>query len=251
MINERLPGLFITGTDTDVGKTWVTAAIARCLLESGYKVGVIKPLATGIKERFAEESDAVMLLRNAGWPVNETTLNLANPVWFEAAAAPTVAARAEGRRLEWSEVHQQTRASIEGWRQQGAQLILVEGVGGLECPLAEPQKTVRDLVLDIDYPAVVIARRGLGTLNHTISTIKLLKQGPTRIVGVILNQVPGDQADGIPESTAALELSIQIASVSVLHDGKAAENPAMLASQIRHLDWHARCLKPRWNDVFK
>ena len=61
MINERLPGLFITGTDTDVGKTWITAAIARCLHESGYKVGVIKPLATGIKERFAEESDCSWL----------------------------------------------------------------------------------------------------------------------------------------------------------------------------------------------
>lgn len=241
-----LPGLFVTGTDTNVGKSWFTAAIADCLRQIGHRPGVIKPVATGLTDIFEEETDAVTLLRHGGWAVDEKMLRLACPLTFEAAAAPTVAARAEGRRLEWPEVLAGVKASLAGWAEAGADLILVEGVGGLECPLAEGGKTVADLLELLDFPALVVARRGLGTLSHTISAVKRLQRVTARVAGVVLNQVPADSPDGIPESTAAIELSGRIAPVGVLHDGKAAKNPAELAGQIEHLGWQTRLGLPRW-----
>lgn len=244
-----LPGLFITGTDTNVGKSWVTAAIADCLRRSGHTVGVIKPVATGLTDIFAEDTDAVTLLRHAGWKVNEQNLKLACPLRFEAAAAPTVSARAEGRRLDWQEVVDGVNASLEGWAKFDADLVLVEGVGGLECPISEGGRTVADLIELLDFPALLVARRGLGTLSHTISAVKRLRRGTARIAGIILNQTPADTPDGIPESTAALELSGRVGHVAILHDGLAAKEPGELARQMEHLGWHARLGVPRWEMI--
>lgn len=246
MTKMQLPGLFITGTDTNVGKSWVSAAIAKCLRDDGFTPGVIKPVATGLTDRFAEDSDAVLLLKNAGWPINATMLNLANPIIYATPAAPTVAAQVEGQRLEWDVLLQHVRESIAGWRNHGADCILIEGVGGLECPIAESRKSVKDLIVELDYPALIVARFGLGTLNHTIGTVGILRNGPARITGVLLNEVPGDDPAGIPERTAADELSGRIAPVAVLHECRSAQSPAGLAAQVRHMQWHSRCGEPRW-----
>lgn len=241
-----LPGLFITGTDTGVGKTFVTAAIAGILAEEGLKVGVIKPVATGLSDRFSPEADAVLLLQSAGWPLMNEYLNLANPLVFQAAAAPTVAARAEARRLDWAELTGCVQQSIWGWTDLGVDCILVEGVGGLNCPLAEGNKTVLSLVETLDWPTLVVARKGLGTLNHSINTINLLKSGPTRLAGVILNHVPGDDPAGIPELTAAEELSGHVAPVPILHVVRNETTLAELRNQLKCLDWPGRLGRPRW-----
>jgi len=243
----QLPGLFVTGTDTGVGKTWVCAAIARNLAETGLKVGVIKPVATGLTDLFSDNSDAFCLLQMAGWPIRPEFMKLACPISFEAAAAPVVSARAAGRRLEWSEICDGVIQSIRGWIALDVDCILVEGVGGLHCPMAEGGKTVLDLIEMLDWPAVVVARRGLGTLSKTIGTVNALKQGPSRIAGVILNHIPGDEALGIPESTAALELSTHICPVGLLHDGQGlAKSPEELASHMKWLAWNQRLGRPRW-----
>ena len=245
----QLPGLFVTGTNTDVGKTWVTAAIAQCLSNEGLKVGVIKPAATGLTDLFSPNSDPMILLKMAGWPITKEMLQLACPITFEAAAAPTVAARAEGRRLEWAELYQAVQTSIQGWIDLNVDCILMEGVGGLHCPMAEGGKTVLSLIESLDWPVVVVGRRGLGTLSHTMGTVNALRQGPTRVAGVILNHVPGDNADGIPESTAALELSSHIAPVALLHDGQGlSDSPEELAIDLKQIGWASRIARPRWVD---
>lgn len=241
-----IPGLFITGTDTGVGKTWVTSAIAACLAAEGAKVGVIKPVATGLTDRFAPDTDAVQLIQSAGWPLSAEIMQLANPIAFEAAAAPTVAARAEGRRLEWAELCRAVSESIAGWVSLGVDCILMEGVGGLNCPLAEGSKTVLHLIEELDWPTLVVARRGLGTLNQTIGTVNALKQGPARVAGVILNHVPGDNPAGIPECTAALELSQPLAPVGVLHELTGLMEFGQMAARLKHLQWRARLGVPRW-----
>lgn len=242
---KSLPGLFITGTDTGVGKTYVTAAIAGILADQGLKVGVIKPVATGLSDRFSPEADAVLLLQSAGWPLTQEFMNLANPLTFQAAAAPTVAARAEGRRLEWAEFISSVQNSIQEWGYLGVDCILVEGVGGVNCPLAEGNKTVLNLVEALDWPTLVVARKGLGTLNHTISTINQLKLGPTRLAGLILNHVPGDDPAGVPETTAAIELSSYVAPVPILHVGRNETSLSELRQELKYLDWPARLGRPR------
>ena len=245
--HSTLPGLFITGTDTGVGKTWLTCAIAACLAAEGLKVGVIKPVATGLTDQFAPDTDAVQLIQSAGWPLTREIMDLANPIAFEAAAAPTVAARAAGRRLEWAEIQQAVSHSINSWKKMGADAILVEGVGGLNCPLAEGSKTVLHLIEMLDWPVLVVARRGLGTLNQTIGTVNALKNGTARMAGVILNHVPGDNADGIPECTAALELSPAVAPVAILHEGHGILEIETLAAKVKPLRWQSRLARPRLN----
>ena len=249
MIDDDMPrllGLFVTGTDTDVGKTWITSAVAACLFREGYRPGVIKPVATGIADPMAASTDAAVLLRFAGWPVTPETIALANPVQYRSPAAPTVAARAEGRVSRWEEVLAAVRTSISGWSARGAEVLLVEGAGGVCCPLAEGGKTMLDLIRDLDFPVLVVARKGLGTLGHSIAAAKVLKQAPTRIAGVILNCVPGDDASGLPERTAAAELAGHIAPVPVLHDGAPACDPAEIALAIERLGWYGRTARPRW-----
>lgn len=232
-----IPGLFVTGTDTGVGKTWFTAAIAESLRSSGKRPGVIKPVATGSADPAAPDTDAVIALRAAGWPVDAEFVDLANPVRFLEPAAPTVAARAEGKTCEWPELLKSIGRSIIGWCEKGADVLLVEGAGGVCCPLAEGGFTMLELIRELDFPALVVARKSLGTLNHTISAVRLLSAGPTRIAGVVLNCLPGENPDGLPESTAAEELAAFIAPVPVLYDGPEA---------IERVAWGGLPALPRW-----
>lgn len=209
----------MTGTDTDVGKTWVTAGIAAWLTKKGRRPGIIKPVATGLADTCSPDSDAAIVLRAAGWPVNPDSIAMANPIRFREPVAPTVAARAEGKTCEWTEVIDAVRRSILGWANLGADVLLIEGAGGVCCPLAEGGITMLELIQALDFPALVVARKSLGTLNHTISAVRLLSAGPTRIAGVVLNCLPEEDPHGLAERTAAGELAMHIAPVPVLHDG--------------------------------
>lgn len=232
-----MPGLFVTGTDTGVGKTWFTAAIADNLRRHGKRPGVIKPVATGSDDPYTEDTDAAVALRAAGWPVERDFVDLANPVRFLAPAAPTVAARAEGKSCEWPELLAAIRQSIAGWSERGADVLLVEGAGGVCCPLAEGGFTMLELIRELDFPALVVARKGLGTLNHAISAVRLLRSGPTRITGVVLNCLPGEDPSGLPERTAAEELSAFIQPIPVLYDGPGS---------VDRIRWAELLAVPRW-----
>lgn len=209
----------MTGTDTDVGKTWVTAGIASWLRKKGRRPGIIKPVATGLADPCAPDSDAAIVLRAGGWPVTPDSIAMANPIHFREPAAPTVAARAEGKSCEWTQVVDAVRRSMIGWANAGADVLLVEGAGGVCCPLAEGGKTMLELIQALDFPALVVARKSLGTLSHTISAVRLLSTGPTRVAGVVLNCLPDEDPHGLAERTAAEELAMHIAPVPVLYDG--------------------------------
>lgn len=232
-----MPGLFVTGTDTGVGKTWFTAAIADFLRRQGKRPGVIKPVATGSDNPFADDTDAAVALHAAGWPVDRDFVDLANPVRFLAPAAPTVAARAEGKTCDWPDLLAAVRRSIAGWSDRGADVLLVEGAGGVCCPLAEGGFTMLELIRELDFPALVVARKSLGTLNHSISAVRLIRSGPTRIAGVVLNCLPGEDPEGLPERTAAEELAAFIAPVPVLYDGP---------DSIDRFRWSELLAPPRW-----
>src|SRR5262245_59237512 len=121
-----MSGLFFTGTDTGVGKTFVLAAVARVLRAAGCEVVVVKPLATGSSE------DTRLLREAAGLPAGQGYEDRITPWRFAAEAAPTVAARLEQRRLDLDDIV----AAVRRQQQQGRRL-LVEGIGGLFCPLTE------------------------------------------------------------------------------------------------------------------
>ena len=161
---STIPGLFVVGTDTGVGKTFIAASIARAMTEAGRIVGVLKPVATGARRSDSSwhVDDADRLIEAIGGGV---ATDRVCPIAFDEPLAPPVAARRSGKPLSMAEVELATFAAIGAWQLiEGAEVMVVEGVGGLLCPLAEGS-TVADLAIRLDYPLVIVARRGLGTLT--------------------------------------------------------------------------------------
>lgn len=188
------PGIFITGTDTDVGKTYVAALIAKQLHKQGVNVGVYKPAASGCTDNgdnmlFSEDADA--LWNAAGQPA---TVNHVCPQMFRAPLAPHLSARAEGK-----EIHRELLVQgIEYW-QENSDFIIVEGAGGLMSPISDDD-FVADLAYEFGFPLVVVVANKLGCINHTLQTLVTAAayEDGISIAGIILNQVipptPDDQS---------------------------------------------------------
>jgi dethiobiotin synthetase len=238
---DSLPGLFVTGTDTGVGKTRVAAAIARSMVEGGRRVGVLKPVATGAT-RVGDSwncEDAEALIEAIGGGVGSEQVC---PIRFEEPLAPPVAARRLGIPLDLGAVLDATRAALDWWAGR-ADVAVVEGVGGLLCPIAEGA-TVADLAVALDFPLVIVARRGLGTLNHTLLTVEAALLRGLRIAGVVLN---GDRptADPIAEATNADELARRLDGVAVLADVPHSADLSGLWDSLRGIDWYGRAAPTR------
>jgi dethiobiotin synthetase len=157
-------GLFITGTGTGVGKTYVAALIARQLVKIGKRVGVYKPVASGceVHDEKLVSPDAVALWTAAGHP---GTLDAVCPQRFAAPLAPHLAARAERRRVDPALL----RGGLEYWRAR-SDFVLVEGAGGLMSPISDDDYNA-DLAEEFGYPLVVVAANELGTINATLQTL--------------------------------------------------------------------------------
>lgn len=173
----------ITGTDTDVGKTLVTAALGAALVRYGRSVVAIKPVESGIILEGIE--DGVLLAQATGQKAPlEALTRLKAPV------APPVASDSEGIALDtdvWTETIRQYEASFD--------FTLVEGAGGLLSPLTW-DKTLRDLAPVWGQSAIVVALDKLGTLNHTLMTLELLEAAGVRPLGVVLNTLSYDGSTG-------------------------------------------------------
>lgn len=173
-------GLFFTGTDTNVGKTYVTCAVARLLRGQGQKVMVSKPVATGAINRGGRlvSEDTKRLAEAAG----QSDLAEITPWSLTEPAAPPLAARLAGVSLRLPDIVTAVKRRFES----GA-ILLVEGVGGLLCPLTE-EATVADLASPLRLPLVIVARRGLGTLNHTLLTYEAACRRGLAVAGVVVNE---------------------------------------------------------------
>ena len=201
MMCKHTRGLFITGTDTEVGKTYVAVLIARALRAAGHRVGVYKPAASDCRpEGVALVSDDAMRLWEAAGRPGE--LEPVCPQRFQAPLAPHLAARAEGKRLD----PELLRSGLECWRTR-SDVILVEGAGGLMSPLGE-EAYVADLACDFGFPLVVVSRNALGTINQTLQTLiaaAAFREG-LDIAGIVLNN-PAPPADDASTATNRDELA--------------------------------------------
>lgn len=177
------PGLFIAGTNTEVGKTHVAAMIARSLVQSGRRVGVYKPAASGCRKA-AEgliADDALALWQAAGQPL---TLEQVCPQRFRAPLAPPRAALAEGRRVD----AQLLRTGLEPWL-AASEIVIVEGAGGLMSPLSDDDYNI-DLAAELGLPLAIVAANELGVINATLQTLITARALAPKlpIAGVVLNQ---------------------------------------------------------------
>ena len=165
-------GIFITGTDTEIGKTAITAGLAFVLKQRGHSIGVMKPVSAGSR------TDATLLQQSAR--VSDT-LNEINPIYFKNPLSPNVAAQMEAKAWDLDQIKTAYERLVKRY-----DIILVEGVGGLLVPLLD-NFSVADLIAQLDLPIVIVARAALGTINHTLLTIEAAKNRNIEILGVIYN----------------------------------------------------------------
>jgi dethiobiotin synthetase len=180
MNRKPASGLFVTGTGTAVGKTYVAALVAAALQSQGIHVGVYKPVASGCRREGSDlvADDALALWNAAGRPGEPSHVC---PQRFEAPLAPPLAARAEGRTVDAGLL----RAGIEYWRSR-SDIVLVEGAGGLLSPVTDDEY-VADLARDLGYPLVVVAANELGVISHTLQTLVTAASVGLEVAAVVLN----------------------------------------------------------------
>lgn len=184
--------VFITGTDTGVGKTLIAAIIAMFLKDKGVDVGVMKPFETGAKSYGGEMllEDASALKAAAGV---DDPLELICPYCFETPASPAEAARVEGKRIDLKKV----KEALEELSKRH-DLLIIEGAGGLLVPITE-RMTFSDLIKELGLEVILIARNCLGTINHTLLSLYHCKREGIKVLGYILNKV-NSKRDGTEDT---------------------------------------------------
>ncbi|BCR05025.1 ATP-dependent dethiobiotin synthetase BioD [Desulfuromonas versatilis] len=218
-------GIFVTGTDTGVGKTLVTAALALFLRRRGVDVGVMKPVESGVDEPAGLGPDARLLQWAAA---SEDEPELVSPVRLKAPLAPSTAAKLEGVTIEMDKL---VAAARELGRRH--EFLLIEGAGGLMVPLAGGL-LMADLVSELALPLLVVARPNLGTINHTLLTTFAAQAMGISLAGFMINNMPADPdaaCKSAPESLVTLA-SADLLGVLDQEPGDDQEKVTALADQI-------------------
>ena len=174
---NRGSGVFITGTDTGVGKTLIAGAIAKILSQKGKKIGVFKPVATGCKKSLVSE-DAQFLFRCAN---GKLALDVINPVTFEIPASPFACEKAENKKVSIKKITGAYKKIC-----QKSNYVIVEGIGGIKVPITD-RIDVLGLAKAFKLPVVIIAKSKLGTINHTLLTIDAVRSAGLLLAGVVIN----------------------------------------------------------------
>jgi dethiobiotin synthetase len=187
-------GLFVTGTDTGVGKTEVACALLSGARAAGLDVGAMKPAESGLAP--GQPSDAERLRQSAG---GGDPLELVCPYRFAPPLAPGVAARLAGVEISMARLLEAARTLASRHA-----ALLVEGAGGLLVPLT-PTQTYADLAVALGLPVLVVARAGLGTVNHTALTLEALRARGLAVAGVVLNRTGPDDDPSVPYNAAEIE----------------------------------------------
>lgn len=201
-------GVMVVGTDTDVGKTLVAGAIGRYFRKYGWKVAVFKPAATGCRRDRGEliSSDAEFLAACAD---TSQTLRQITPVTYHEPLAPNVAAHRSGEAVDIG-------AIFDAYRSLGehGDIVVVEGIGGLLCPISD-EFWVIHFAKAIALPVVIVARAGLGTINHTLLTLHAARSAGLNVAGVIINRYRPEGDDDISTQTNPSQIA-RLGDVNVL-----------------------------------
>lgn len=235
----RLPkhkGLFITGTDTGVGKTLIAGGIASVLVNSGLRVGVFKPIATGCRTEKGKliSDDARFLIKYSNCSCG---LAIVNPVSYITPAAPYVAAEIEKRPIDYARIEDAYHFICENH-----DVVIVEGIGGIRVPLS-PRVDVLNFADMFKMPVIVVARPNLGTINHTLLTVDAIRINEMPFAGVVISGYKPDTQEPA-EQTATKTISefddIKILSVVPFDLQSSVEQQTLGPSVIETLskcDW--------------
>ncbi|MDY7082354.1 MAG: dethiobiotin synthase [Halobacteria archaeon] len=183
-MSTNADGIFVAGTDTEIGKTAVAGGLAGTLKRRGVDVGAVKPVQTGCFDEDSEkiEPDARFLRRAVGLENGSEVC----PFSLDPPLAPRVAAEIEDEILEYDDVLSAVERICANYA-----FTVVEGIGGVRVPLAGDREVI-DLMCDLGLPVLLVARPNLGTLNHTALTIEAVERRGLDVVGIIMNKYPDE-----------------------------------------------------------
>lgn len=188
-----MAGIFVTGTDTDVGKTFVSCTLARGLREAGIDVGVMKPSETGVPPEGPMDARALVAAAGVDDP-----LELVCPLQYEVPAAPLASARAAGQRVD-------LEVAVRAWEalSEKHDFMLVEGAGGLLVPF-DDETSMAAFAERLGLPLLVVARASLGTINHTLLTLEACERRGLEVVGVVISHANGVLSEADTSNLALL-----------------------------------------------
>jgi len=198
-----MKGIFITGTDTGVGKTYFTALLTRALRKRSVPAIPLKPISAG------DRTDSILLSEATGGAISPIEIN---PVHFSAPLSPYAASMVEGRPFPWGILRERTEKLAQNY--QGP--FLVEGAGGWRVPL-DSSLGIREWAQELSLPVVVVARNSLGTLNHTLLTVDSIRQSNLPLLGVVLNDTTPKPDDSSITNPAVLEQLTQLPVLSLAY----------------------------------
>jgi dethiobiotin synthetase len=195
--------IFITGTGTEVGKTFVATSLIRHLRQMGRLVDAIKPVVSGFDPAQAAASDPGRLLGALGLPVTLPEIDRIAPWRFAAALSPDLAAQREGRSIDVDAVITFCQTAID----QRRDILLIEGVGGIMVPL-DDRRTILDVMMAVQLPLIVVAGSYLGTISHTLTALDALYRRSMKVMAIIVSETPGS-AVPLDDTVAAIARFVQ------------------------------------------
>jgi dethiobiotin synthetase len=200
--------LFVTATGTNIGKTFVGVGLIGELLRRGRAVAAVKPVVSGFEDWSAPASDPARLLAALELPATEEEIERIAPWRFGAALAPDLAARREGRRLDFADLLAFSRSEIAA----RADVLLIEGIGGVMVPLDE-RHTVLDWMAELRLPVLLVAGSYLGTISHTLTAAAVLRQRGVAIHALIVSET---EDSTVPLPDTAKSIAHHLGKVPVL-----------------------------------
>ncbi len=181
-----MTAIFITGTGTGVGTTYVVASLIRHLRQLGHGVDAIKPIVSGYDPAQAAASDTGVLLAALGLPFSPEAVDHISPWRFRAPLAPDVAAQLEGRSIDVDAVVAFCQSAIERHRD----VLLIEGVGGIMVPLDE-HRTILDVMMALRLPLIMVTGSYPGTISHTLTALDSLFRRDMSVLATIVSETAG------------------------------------------------------------
>lgn len=222
-----MPAAFITATGTDIGKTYVTAGLARHLLAAARKVSVLKPVASGFDPEAWRTSDPALLLAAAGVPPSFAAVETITPWRFAAPLSPDMAARLAGGAVDFAALLGFCGKAVA----QAEDVLLIEGIGGLMVPLCA-ERTVLDLIEGLRLAPILVAGSYVGTLSHTLSALDVLDRRGLAPLAVVLNETK-ESAASLDATEASLRCFFKQGVIVKLHRGAEETNAAAFAELAR------------------
>ena len=215
-----MTAIFVTGAGTDVGKTFLTAALIRHWRSAGHAVAAFKPIASGFDPATAQNSDPGVLLAALERPISD--MDTISPWRFAAPLSPDMAAAREGRTLDFEAIVEFSRRAAAS-----ADRVLIEGVGGIMVPLDE-RHTVLDWMSALRLPILLVAGSYLGTISHTLTALRVLAQRNLTVVAVAVSEsaTPGAPLEETVATITRFADLIEVVGVPRLA-GEAHSHPAV------------------------